>query len=495
MGGIKYNLAAVKLMFASLAAAGGIIFIVGFIRGNDKVTLISVGVYCLLAISLPLMLKRKFSLFEPVTLLIFSVLIGCTLRAIFFSTASDNNHKIYFLTDGEVATELVRGAVYVPLGLLSLSIGYLSVFKRLPIERLKIFRPEFNCWSLPRAIWVAVLFILVSLVAITKLSTGNDVRFDSLAALSMKRMAEVGGQGASRLGYWVWMSELSRVSGILLLIAIWAGGHRILGFGGGARYMIARALLFVSFLLSMCWPILSSSRTGVLEVIFSLAVILSFMGLRGGARARGFKFSIFAGGAICIAVAVLVLFGVWRQYSQIGEIKDSGYLEAVANNTVGSGNFLPMLRTAIIINRMQGSGQYMLGASYAGVALAPIPRSVWLDKPEIGLGEFVKTEIFGREALRSGYPPGILGEAFINFGFLGLFSIPFLFGGMLRLFYNSFCPLLEGGNMAGLALYSSCLWPVAFQLADLDFSLVVINSALSVMPILVALPLIRRRVR
>ena len=67
MGGIKYNLAAVKLMFASLAAAGGIIFIVGFIRGNDKVTLISVGVYCLLAISLPLMLKRKFSLFEPVT--------------------------------------------------------------------------------------------------------------------------------------------------------------------------------------------------------------------------------------------------------------------------------------------------------------------------------------------------------------------------------------------------------------------------------------------
>ena len=99
----------------------------------------------------------------------------------------------------------------------------------------------------------------------------------------------------------------------------------------------------------------------------------------------------------------------------------------------------------------------------------------------------VKRIIYARPTYTNGYPPGLVGEAYINFGVIGSLLIPFLAGVFLKVFYNSFQPLLISGDKSAVLVYALALWPVGFQMLDLDFSLMLINLLTAVIPVILAL--------
>ena len=71
---------------------------------------------------------------------------------------------------------------------------------------------------------------------------------------------------------------------------------------------------------------------------------------------------------------------------------------------------------------------YLHGESYLAALLLPVPRKVWPDKPR-QIGGRVGATFFGVQA---GIPPGAVGEAYWNFGYLGVPLIYFMFGGFHR---------------------------------------------------------------
>lgn len=463
--------------------------------GTGDSGLIAAGLFCFLAVTIPFLARRRFDPFEPMTLVAFSVLMGATLRAVMLAIDDPSNYKVMVLTDGISNGQLAASAALVPASLLALSIGYLSSNKkRFPIERLPgISNRE---WSASRLNVVIALLATVGAAAIFQLVHKTGVDFSNLGALSVKRAMQLTDDaegGYARLGYLNWGSELATLALLLTLAKLFTTStNRQLRL----RSKIGHGLLLIPLIwLSWFWPLVSSSRTGVLQVVFGMAIIISYLALKGKERTRRRRFSWLVLAGIVFALVVLVAGGAWRQYGQTDEIQDDSVGAAVLNNTVGSGNFFPMERTAVIIDRVPERGGWLLGNSYANTIFAPIPRSLWHGKPEIGLGLHVKRVIYERPTFTNGYPPGLVGEAYINFGFVGSIVIPFFAGIFLGIFYNSFRPLLAEGNKNAVVLYAVALWPIGFQIMDLDFSLMFTNTMTAVIPILLILPFISKRAR
>lgn len=477
----------VACLLLCMATVGLLLAAIG---SSGDSALIAVGLFSFLAVMPPFLMKRRFDPFEPITLVAFSVLMGGTLRAIMLAVGDPSNYKINFLTDGMSNGQIAANAVLVPMALLSLSIGYLvSGVKRVPVERLPGFS-EYH-WNRLRLNIVVVLFVIASAAAIFQLVRATGVDLANLGALSVKRVVQInnnGEGGYARLGYLTWVSDLAKVGLFLVVARLFSSNTPRSSRSGGLGFN--RFLVLPLVLLAWFWPLVSSSRTGMLQVVFGLAILASYLGLKGGEKERGKKFLFLTFIGIAFAVVVLVGVGLWRQYAQRAEILDTSVSAAVINNTVGSGNFFPLERTALIIDRVPDRGGWVFGQSYVNTLFTPIPRTLWPGKPEIGLGLHVKRVIYERPTFTNGYPPGLVGEAYINFGVIGVLLIPFLAGAFLKIFYNSFRPLLVKGSQGAVVVYALALWPVGFQIMDLDFSRMLVNLLTAIIPPMLVLPLL-----
>gem|GEM_PF-4516759 len=88
---------------------------------------------------------------------------------------------------------------------------------------------------------------------------------------------------------------------------------------------------------------------------------------------------------------------------------------------------------AALLREVPDNYDYRYGLSYFKLAVALIPRSIWDDKP-------VNTQNLIREMANTGYKSpaqdfSFLGEAYWNFGWLGICVIPFLFGWFSKFLY------------------------------------------------------------
>jgi hypothetical protein len=120
-----------------------------------------------------------------------------------------------------------------------------------------------------------------------------------------------------------------------------------------------------------------------------------------------------------------------------------------------------------------------------------IPRSVWPDKPQIGLGSIVKNDIF-HEPSRGGYPSGLIAEGWINFGTFGLFLPLFLIGWLMRFVYESARPLL-GKSFYVTLLYAAGIWQFGFFFISANFAHGLILTLIATGPMFVLLWIARKK--
>ena len=111
-----------------------------------------------------------------------------------------------------------------------------------------------------------------------------------------------------------------------------------------------------------------------------------------------------------------------------------------------------------------------------------IPRSIWPTKPNTALGPWVKEQIFGRDVRNNGWPPGVVAEGYINFGYIGIFLVPYLYGLLLRLYYNAFRPLL-GRSLVATIVYTSGLYPLCFSGLSNNVALGVVGAVYAIGPL------------
>ncbi|MEZ5841083.1 MAG: hypothetical protein R3D02_11905 [Hyphomicrobiales bacterium] len=116
-----------------------------------------------------------------------------------------------------------------------------------------------------------------------------------------------------------------------------------------------------------------------------------------------------------LAIAFITVMGNLRSINQTGRPVGNA-LEAV----VGSGNGIDLYRSVAIMKRVPQYHDYLRGSSYLSLVTSFIPRAIWAEKPNPSLGPWVKSELFGEDVRNNGWPPGMVAEAYINFGSVGI---------------------------------------------------------------------------
>lgn len=492
-GQIFFSRAIVSVTTACALGIAAVAVISFALQGSGAAAFVAIGMLSLVAVLIPLLAKKRFDPFEPIVPFAFTVLMGCTLRSVMLAYSSEANYQTFVLTNGVPIAEIAANTWWVPISLALFSLGYMATERRLPIER--VHGLVVDHWIRSRLFVGAALFVAVSLFATWRLAGATGVDLSNLLVVSRKRAVEVATSSGdivyARHGYWLWLTSLAKVALFVLFADAITDTEK-----KRRRSLVGRVsvgiVLFLLSLMVIIWPLISSSRTGILQVAFGLVIIVTYLGFRGGYRFRKRRFIQLGALGVLFAVTVLVGVGIWRQVSQSGQILDVSPTQALLNNSVGSGNFMPLARTGLIAREMTRRGDWLYGQTYLNTVFAPVPRAIWPDKPMISVGLFVRTEIYGRPATTNGSPPGLLGEAFLNFSYIGILIIPIVAGMILRVFYNSFRPHL-GRSKSATILYALILWPIGFQYAELNLSMIVIGVVTAFVPGFLLLSIVGRR--
>ncbi len=98
--------------------------------------------------------------------------------------------------------------------------------------------------------------------------------------------------------------------------------------------------------------------------------------------------------------------------------------------------FLDQFASALTL--IDKNGKFYYGSTYAPLILNPIPRQVWKDKP--GLADYEKDfSTPERPMFEMGMIITFLGEAYANFGYVGLILIPGLLAYWLaRIYFRAY---------------------------------------------------------
>ena len=445
-----YERAYLYVVFAALAVLP-LVLLAAVFDASGRFAVVISGLLCLLAISFPLLLPgRKTTLYEPLILMIIAVLIGCTLRAVYI--AYSDNARVSALMLGQSYIEIAERTPWLILGLFALATGYAATTARIPIERLRwLFDRQITAG--PRFRLALLVSVIVSVLGIALFVNAYDVQL-SLDSISSKRTTSIitddGEEVFSSLGYLRFMRDAGSSALYYFITATLFNKKKLT--------LSNIALIITLFVIASAIPFLSSSRATIGQMIINSALLFFILGRLNNRW-------LFAS----IVVVVGMAFGM-AQLRSIAQT-DLGYRadDTFIDTIVGSGNFVDISRTSAIISRVPANTDHLHGLSYLALVTAPIPKAMWPEKPNPSMGPWVRSEVFGIWARNNGWPPNVIGEAYINFGYLGLLIMPLLIGSGIKLVYNSFAPLIRVNPVAAL-IYTSIFWPLGISFIQLNFA-------------------------
>jgi hypothetical protein len=145
-----------------------------------------------------------------------------------------------------------------------------------------------------------------------------------------------------------------------------------------------------------------------------------------------------------MVVAILLLALVFIPLKSIGQMAQQGkslseIIESSINSLTSTTNggfselgFLDQFASALTLS--DEAGHFYYGTTYLSILTLPIPRPLWPDKPALN---FYLPEIStpARPMAQLGMIVTLVGESYINFGYLGVIVVPFLLAYWLARFY------------------------------------------------------------
>lgn len=313
-----------------------------------------------------------------------------------------------------VMAEVVSG-----IGLLAISFGYAIGVGR---ERSASDMPALEPWPEQRWIaarrWSLVVFVGgLGLYSVYVAQTGVGAYLNSIVAGRNDELREA---VSSTAGYFY--SGLTFALGaalVGLLYAITFGRRRAaLGFGGLVVLVLVPSLL-------------SGSRSAFLPVVVALILLL--------VRTRSKLVSPLR---MVLIVPLVLILGViapriWRDSLSAGGSISAAIGDALSPSQF-FGEFLGGLDTAMVdalavqvSAQESGSLGLLLGRSYLGFIVAPLPRALWGDKP-LPTDTYLNQVLFPVTAEKGiGFAFSTYSEPYVNFGLIGVAVVMLVFGLLL----------------------------------------------------------------
>ena len=120
-----------------------------------------------------------------------------------------------------------------------------------------------------------------------------------------------------------------------------------------------------------------------------------------------------------VVIVVLLSFQLLTSARSGGaSVETASVAGQVVESLVENRNLIDPSKTAHIIDGIPDLVGFADGSTIYSYALAPVPRSVWPQKPIIAPGPELGIKIFGTN--RAGIPPGLFAEMYWNFWWVGI---------------------------------------------------------------------------
>lgn len=243
-------------------------------------------------------------------------------------------------------------------------------------------------------------------------------------------------------------------------------------------------------------------RKWLLAQCFVLAGLLVLIALMSGDRFElvellvySFAVYMILGGRIGVRIGVLVFVAattvlLLSAYMTFLRGSDAGLLHQI----VGSTYFLDINASVMVTDRVT-PGMYLWGQSYGWWGFGWVPRAIWIDKPAIDLGVFLKRDVMG---VTTGGAFNVTGpgEAFMNFGWAGI-----AIGGLLGWTYRKLEVLLlcrpNAVRHGAFLFYPILFYPFVQATLQSSFSAFIVGAAAQIVLIvaMIALCVPRYRIR
>ena len=230
--------------------------------------------------------------------------------------------------------------------------------------------------------------------------------------------------------------------------------------------------------------VLTGRRILLLDLVLICICVLCLTGARLDARRLGLL------AVVGVAIFGLLLFMTTLRETR-GAITASSFETLLLfEHLVGSTYFLDINNSIILVERFP-MASYFWGESYLHWTYAWIPRQFWPEKPPVGLGIFLKEFLLGYRSVGAYNETGP-GEAFMNFGWAGVF-MGFCLGYLFRRLEEFMLSARMIANGGGIWLYALILLPMVKGATISNFSGVVVTLAVQAAVILLLLRLVAAR--
>jgi len=417
---------------------------------------------------------EKFDPSHPIFMILVSLMIGTVLRSFFILSPFQSDAKSLMLM-GEPSTILLKGIFCIYLGFICFILGYACPVKPLhDWSGKKIFRSDIR---IKKLIPLAVLLTLISIAAAALYFRKMGVNFNEVNEISQKRHYKVDEGSYSSLGYYRLFMDLIEPVFYILLIYVVVKKKSVFSLLG----------LFTFFLgvLNMAYPFIESSRSDAMYVLINTGLIIYY--LKGGIKWRQLITVV-----LIASVALVIMTSLRETHSKINSQTE------VSTNPlaimVGSLNFLGVDKTSQIIDKMPERMNYQFGGTLFLWVLAPIPRTMWPQKPDMTEGREIGELIYQKRDENSpggGVPPGFIAEMYLNFGYAGVIAGLFISGLVIKLFYNAFKKIRDK-SMFGLVVYILVFVPFTLKLMGSDFSGCIVKIFYYIIPVYIIMKLVQK---
>jgi oligosaccharide repeat unit polymerase len=296
--------------------------------------------------------------------------------------------------------------------------------------------------------WCLLLF-LISLIS-------NYIFFNQfdLSLISFYRGTSTSLEEYSAQGYLRLLAGVSQISAFVGLAYYWQSKRKLLK-------ILFLLLSVLSFLLLFLGAVLSSSRALILVAMVGIFV-LAKLSNRKVKFIRTLSISLI----LLSLVSFMTVYRIAEDRNELTLADLKNYANIPLYLIVNQGG-IDIIKTEHLINYVTEKSDFRYGEMFSNIILLAIPRSIWQDKPvnvdtQFGMSVY-NADVYGSGAV----PPGILGEFFWDFSWIGLVLASIVTGMIMGLldkflqrYRNSiFIKVLFAGSLiwAGMAILGSGL--------------------------------------
>jgi len=354
--------------------------------------------------------RERFDIFDPVFVVAGAVFIGATLRT-FYLLLDHANEANHFVLLGPFVAEdvLLGGLLAICLGIFAWTSGY---------RLMRLVPPPKRITDLSDTRLLSAIKLIIPLCIALNIFYFYVIGLFSGGPISGKRFFVIGSSEEMRTTYAFLRlgSDAAATCTILYACYFYRNGRK-------TRDLIT---LFFLFLVASSLPFVASVRGEIVYLLFALAIVRHYM-------YRPLKLPVLA----FLLAASFSLLAVMQELRREAYNQQNAEPVSIVETMVYSAHFVGVGKTSVIVEKVPRENDFLYGSSYAALLIAPVPRVIWPDKPVVRIGQFVGIELFERETV-TGVPPGLIGEAYLNFGWFGVFIVCLLFGLICGWIYQRF---------------------------------------------------------